>query len=253
MVDVSLRHKSRPADETRTSAVHARAAPERATGYHSLAPWIFIGVVALALVAGALVYFRGLQQGALDLVTDTTPVSLEVAGHRFEVPANMLRSGALRRGGRADTIDLALHWPDLAGYSDATANDFASGDPRAPIVYVTISKQLAPLDATARLDTVYARFFTGKAVAGAAGLVGRTLSPDSGFEGEVIYFFPSAPQPFVARCPATATAEVPATCLRDINIGTDLTILFRFDRNLLAQWQLLEAGIRRLATEVAAR
>ena len=248
MVDVSLRHKSRPAGGER-----ARSAPERAAGYYSLAPWIFAGVTALILVAAALIYFHGMQQGALDLVTDTTRVPLEVAGHRFSVPANMLRSGRLRRGGRVETINLALHWPDLAGYSDATAADFISGDPRAPIVYVTISKRLAPLDATARLDTVYARFFTGKPIAGASGLVGRTLSPGSGFDGEVIYFLPSAPQPFVARCPATATPEVPSTCLRDINIGADLAILFRFDRNLLGQWQPLEAGIRRLAADVVAQ
>jgi hypothetical protein len=252
MVHVSLRHKGQPAGRSGFAAARTPAAPERATEYHSLTPWIFALVAVAVLATGVLVYFRGLQQDALDLVTDATRVPLEVAHHRFMVPANMLRTDRQRRGGQTDAIDMALHWPELSGYSDATAADFASGDPRAPIIYVTIGPRLAPLDATARLDTVYARFFTGKAVAGPSGLVGRMLSAGSGFDGEVIYFQPSAQQPFVARCPATATAEMPATCLRDINIGTDLTILFRFDKNLLGQWQPLEAGVRRLAADVAA-
>ncbi len=206
----------------------------------------------LAAIAGVPLYLHNRSPGALDVVADPTPVSLTVAGHNLQVPANMLRSGALRRGGAVPSVEIAVHWPDFGGYTAATAEDFIRGDPRAPIVYVSISAQSTPLDATARLDSVYARFFTGGAVAGPAGLVGRTLNPDSGFGGEIVFFPPSAPQPFVARCLASETPEVPATCLSDINFGRDLTILFRFDRNLLGQWQRLEAGMRRLAVNLLA-
>jgi hypothetical protein len=207
--------------------------------------------MAVAVAIGAvLVAILMPRQGSLDLVAKRTPVMLTVAGHSLVVPANMLRSPSARAGGRFDQVDLVLHWPDLDGYRERTAADFISGDARAPIIYATIGAQLAPLDATARLDTVYARFFTGKALAGPAGLVGRALGAGSGFDGEVVYFVPSAAQPFVARCPATETPEVPATCLRDINFAGDLTIAFRFDRNLLGQWQPLEAGMRRLAANV---
>jgi hypothetical protein len=248
MVDVPLRHKVAAAQPPRRNGV-AQASP----GRFRASGWLWAGLAAACALAGAWLYATLQPQGVLDLTGDRTPVTLEAAGHSFIVPANMLRVAALRGGGRFERVDLVLHWPDLDGYTEKTAADFNSGDPRAPIIYATIGKQLAPLDATARLDTVYARFFSGKPVAGPAGLVGRTLSNDSGFGGEVVYFVPGAPQPFVARCPATETPEMPATCLRDINFGGDLTILFRFDRSLLSQWQQMEAGMRRLAANVLVR
>jgi len=247
MVDVSLRHKPSPGVPREAGPLLDKTSAARARAWR-----LFAGLVGLAVIAGAL-YLHGLGQGTVGGVTDPTPVALTVAGHDLLVPANMLRDGALRHGGTVARVDIALHWPDFRGYTEATADDFIRGDPRAPIIYASISGQVSPLDATARLDTVYARFFTGEPVAGPAGLVGRTLNPDSGFGGEIVYFLPSAQQPFVARCPARETPEVPATCLRDINLGSDLTILFRFDRNLLGHWQQLEAGMRQLTANLLVR
>lgn len=255
MVDVPLRHK--PLSQKRLSREPARspAGGEVRPGRTERpgARWLFLALAAVIVAAGGLVLALMPRQGSLDLIKDRRPVMLTVAGHSLVVPANMLRAPSTRSGGRFDSVDLVLHWPDLEGFGERTAADFTSGDPRAPIIYATIGAQLAPLDATARLDTVYARFFSGKPLAGPAGLVGRALGSGSGFDGEIVYFVPSAPQPFVARCPATETPEVPATCLRDINFGKDLTILFRFDRSLLGQWQQLEAGMRRLAANVLVR
>ena len=248
MVDVPLRHK--PSSQTRGAARSSAGGEARRKAGASLALRLLLPLAAAIALAGGLVRTLRPRQGSLDLTTDRRPVMLEVAGHSLVAPANMLRSASVRSGGRFDQVDLVLHWPDLEGFSERTAADFTSGDPRAPIIYATIGAQLAPLDATARLDTVYARFFSGKPQAGPAGLVGRALGAGSGFDGEIVYFVPSAPQPFVARCPASETAEVPATCLRDINFARDLTISFRFDRNLLGQWQQLEAGMRRLAANV---
>jgi hypothetical protein len=245
MVDVSLRHKSPIARGDRAHKI------QPGTKRRRTAVWL---AAALAFIAGgAWIYWSTQPQGALDLVSERRPVELTVAGHSLVVPSNMLRSAAVRAGGAFDQIDLVLHWPDFDGYSEQTAADFTRGDPRSPVIYATIGRQLAPLDATARLDTVYARLFAGKPLPAPAGLVGRTLAPGSGFDGDVVYFVPSAPQPFVARCQAAETPEVPSTCLRDINFGGDLTILFRFDRSLLGHWQQIEAGMRRLAANVLVR
>ena len=56
---------------------------------------------------------------------------------------------------------------------------------------MTITARTTELDASARLGPVYERFFEGPAIRGAAGLVGRALTPDSGYRGEVVYFTPS--------------------------------------------------------------
>jgi hypothetical protein len=41
---------------------------------------------------------------------------------------------------------------------------------------------------------------------------------------------------------------VPATCLRDINVGQNLSLLYRFDQSLLGDWSALDLAIRGLAT-----
>ena len=181
------------------------------------------------------------------LTDDTTPVLLTIGSEKLAIPANMLRFAEARQGGAVERADLALHWPDLAGYSEKNADAFKDGSPTAPVVYATIAVRDTPLDSSARLDDVYTRFFVGKPIAGPAGLVGRQLAKDSGYDGDIVFFDPSAPRPFVARCLATATDTVPATCLRDVNFGGGLSLLYRFNRNLLANWGALDGGMQTLA------
>ena len=64
----------------------------------------------------------------------------------------------------------------------------------------------------------------------------------------IVYFEPGGVAPFVARCLAKATPEVPATCIRDVNIGRGLSMLYRFDRVYLGDWQDLDAGCSELGS-----
>ena len=180
------------------------------------------------------------------LVADPRPVDLTIAGEQLAIPANMIRFAAARAGGAVDRVDLVLHWPALDGYSERLAEAFKDGSPSAPIIYATIARR-DRLDDAARLDHVYQRFFVGDPVAGPAGLVGRRLSEDSGYGREIVYFMPDGPRPFVARCPTISTPEMPPTCLRDVNLGRGLTLVYRFHNDLLAAWRALDTGIRALA------
>ncbi|HVZ14897.1 MAG TPA: hypothetical protein VG894_10605 [Bauldia sp.] len=184
---------------------------------------------------------------ATGLTTDTSPVKLAIGPQELTIPANMIRSWRTRHGGPVDHADLALYWPGLEGYSTKTAAVFADGGPTAPIVYATVSTRDEAMDSTGRLDEVYSRFFTGQPIAGPTGLVGRTLSADSGYAGEIVFFNPSEPRPFVARCLADSTPEVPATCLRDFNFGNGLSLLYRFNRDLLGDWRTLDIAMQKLA------
>jgi hypothetical protein len=180
------------------------------------------------------------------LTTDRAPVRLAVGAEELAIPGNMIRSDRARRGGPVERIDLALYWPTFDGYSDELADAFRNDGPKAPIVYATISTRDEQLDSTGRLDEVYARFFVDKPLPGPSGLVGRRLKPESGYGSEIVYFMPSEPRPFVARCLAEASPEVPATCLRDVNFGRGLSVLYRFNRDLLADWRTLDAGMQKL-------
>jgi hypothetical protein len=175
-----------------------------------------------------------------------SPVALTVAGEALTIPANMIRFRAERRGGVVEQVDLLVHWPSLEGFSEGFAEAFKDTSADAPLVFVTISARATDLDATARLASIYGRFFEGQALSGPAGLTGRNLSPDSGYRGEAVYFTPNAPAPFVARCVAEATAEIPATCIRDVNFGKGLSMLYRFNVAHLGDWQAMDTALRSL-------
>lgn len=215
-------------------------------------PLILLGGGLLLIVA-----LGGLFQASLNVYHDRlvltgltdnpSPVALAIGPENLTIPQNMLRLAKARGGGAVERADLALYWPTLRGYSEQLADAFKDGSPSAPIVYATISARDSPLDSTGRLDEVYARFFVDKPLPGPARLVGRRLNQESGYGGEVVYFIPAEPRPFVARCLETATPDVPATCLRDVNFGRSLSLLYRFNRNLLGDWRALDAGMQKLA------
>jgi hypothetical protein len=213
-------------------------------------------VIAAATIAVAVALVVGLRS-ALDAWNDNvvlsgrgadpTPVVLSVGSESLSVPANMIRSAKARQGGAVERIELAVHWPTLTGYSETLADAFGDSAGTAPIVYLTIMPREMPVDSTGRLETVYARFFVGKAEPGPNGLVGRQLAEDSGYGGEVVYFAPAEARPFVARCLVAAGPDVPATCLRDLNIGRGLSLHYRFNIRLLDDWAALDASMHKLA------
>jgi hypothetical protein len=226
----------------------------RRSALAALGPWRrpLVLLVIAGLVLAALTYVIGF---ALDQYRDAIarsgrsadprPVAITIAGESLAIPANMIRFAAGRRPGPADRVELLLHWPGFEGYSEALADAFKDDAPEAPLFFVSITPRDSPLDSDDRLDAVYSRFFVKEMVPGPAGLVGRYLSEDSGYGDEIVYFAPAGGIAFVARCLARATAEIPATCLRDINLGHNLSALYRFNRDYLGDWRSIDAGLRR--------
>jgi hypothetical protein len=219
---------------------------------------IGLGLLAIVVVIAAGVAIWKVVRHYHDSValagrtTDTTPVRITIVGNALAIPANMIRTGRQRRGGVMERVDLLLDWPGLKGYSTEDAEPFRSGSPIAPLLYISILPADSSLDSSGRLESVYARFFTGTARAGPSGLVGRSLSDDSGYRGEEIFYEPGADRPYVARCVAKATPEVPATCMRDVLIAPRLSLLYRFDRFYLGDWQAMDVGLRGLAATLLA-
>lgn len=253
MVDVPLRHRPKPTD----TASAPRLRPGRRTPRFLLSPITLMAVAlvaAVVLVAGVKMAIDSWQSSASlsEPTTDPTPVDIAIAGERLTIPANMIRSGKARNGGPMERVDLAIQWPTMSGYTDELASDFRRGPPAAPILYASLGARDGPVDATGRLDAVYARFFEGTAVAGPAGLVGRRLSADSGYAGEIIFFDPGSEAPFVARCPVDTMPDMAATCLRDVNVGKGLSLLYRFDKSLLGDWRIIDDAITKLAAGLVA-
>jgi hypothetical protein len=221
---------------------------------HRGVAWAVLGVVALTALAFAAsqIFGTGDRGPRSGLTADTRPLAIVVGGEALTVPANMIRTRPARHAGPADRIDLLLHWPGLEGYSEALADAFTENSPTAPLIFVSIAPRNSLLDSDDRLDAVYSRFFTGAAVAGPAGLVGRRLSDESGYRGEIVFFTPSGSLAFTARCLAAASPDLPATCLRDIKVGHTLSMLYRFNQAYLEDWRALDASTRGLAARLLA-
>jgi hypothetical protein len=244
MVDVPIRDKT-----PRQARQAPRPLPRPVRPHRPLVLLVasFLLIIAIGGFVRTLIEVYHDAMTRTGMTADTTPVKLAIATEEFAIPANMIRSSKVRRGGPVERADLALYWPGLTGFSADHEAAFRDAGPNSPIVYATIAARDEALDSTGRLDEVYSRFFIDKPLAGPGGLVGRKLSAESGYGSEIIYFMPSEPRPFVARCLAETTPDVPATCLRDVNFGRGLSVLYRFNRDLLPEWRALDAGIQKLA------
>jgi hypothetical protein len=197
MVDVPLRHRpgqKRPSvtpwpQGSWPQAPRVAAAIRRPRWPRVLLAFGVGAVLILTLGYGtrlAIDAYRG-SLTLTGLSDDTMPVTVTIAGESLAIPGNMLRDDTARAGGVIKQADLVLHWPALEGYSQSLAADFRDGSASAPLIYLTIAGRTVALDAAARLDGLYARYFVGDPLPAPPGLSARRLSLDSGYDGEIVY------------------------------------------------------------------
>jgi hypothetical protein len=190
---------------------------------------------------------------AMDGHTPSTEVySIMIGQDALTLQANMIRFDRQRRTGDAEIVNLYLSWPEMEGYNNANADRFS--DPRGSqsIVFLEFSQSVMSRDMSGRLEPIYKRLFVGEPEAGPGGLILHRLNARSGFGKEVILTGTTKSGAlYVVRCalpsaPADATA---ADCQRDLHVGRDLSLLYRFSSTLLADWERLDANIRAFADE----
>ena len=172
------------------------------------------------------------------------------APRSLSIPANMIRLAKTRAAARSSAPTWRCIGRRWRAIPNGSAEAFKDGSPSAPIVYATIAARDTPLDSTGRLDSVYARFFVGKPLPGPAGLVGRQLERRLRLRRRDRLFRarPSRGRSSPAAWP-NSTPEVPATCLRDVNFGRGLSLLYRFNRRSARRL----AGARRRHAEARRR
>jgi hypothetical protein len=232
MVNVSLRDRNNP----EASSYGTRQ--KSGTLLHAL-----IWSIALGLVLGGGTIFW-LTRSPPHPEVDPVEVHPVIGGTTLTVASDLIRFPAARQDGAIDRLDLLFAWPDLSAADEMEAATLRAGGQIDPLIFVTVSAQTGALDSTGRLDMVYSRVFSDDAWAGPAGLVGVALSAEAGYEGEELFFEPEGESPFVVRCLASNDAAIAETCMREVNIGSGLAALYRFDKSLLPEWRVLEDAIR---------
>jgi hypothetical protein len=212
---------------------------------------LVMGVLA-ALASGLSIVGKQVGEGlALGGNTESREIHHIIVGQdTLALPANIIRFDSQRKDGRAESVSIYLSWPELDGYTSARANIFS--DPRQSdrLLFAELSQSVMSRDMSGRVEPIYSKLFAGEPTKGPAGLMVHQLSKKSGFGDERLL---TATLPdgstYAVRCllPAQAQASTSADCLRDIRVGRDLTLLYRFSSALLPQWLEIDRSMRDFA------
>lgn len=210
-------------------------------------------VFALMAFAAVLISIGGKHIGrsiALAGHTESTRVHEIVIGNDvLRAPANAIRFERGRRDGVAANLQLYLRWPDMRGYSAAARDDFNHAGGSRNILFLSFEPRIMSRDMSGRLQPIYRALIEPRAHEGPGGLALHPFTAASGYLDEMLVVGPEeAGGRFVARClTGPAAAESLADCERDLFVGEELVLVYRFPSSLLPQWRLLEASVRAYA------
>ncbi|MDG4889028.1 hypothetical protein [Mesorhizobium sp. WSM4887] len=230
----------------------AAAAEEFEVVDSTLMKRVFYVFAALALLSVAI-SLGGKWLGrsiAMAGYTDDTTVRQVVMGNNvISVPANFIRFDQARRDGNASRLDLYLRYPEMDGYSTAARGDFNHTTTRK-IIFLSFEPRMMSRDMSGRFAPIYSALIVKPGTPGPGGTRLYGFAEKSGYLNEVLAVAERpGKDPFVARCLSGPSAEESlAPCERDIQVGDDLSLTYRFPRELLGNWQVLDAAI---ATKVA--
>jgi hypothetical protein len=209
---------------------------------------VFYGFAALALLslvisAGGKWFGKSIAMaGHTD---DATIHEVVIGNDVVAAPANAIRFERARRDGVAERLDLYLHWPDMRGYSPEARDDFNHAGGTRRILFLTFEQRMMSRDMSGRFEPIYNSLIEGPGNPAPGGVTLYEFKADSGYLNEVLAVAPSTGDaPFVARClSGTSAEESLAPCERDIHVGGNLSLTYRFPRELLQGWRSLDAAV----------
>jgi hypothetical protein len=208
------------------------------------------GVIVLLVAATIAIGLAGRWLGermALGGHTESQErLAIVIGRDTLVLPANVIRFDEQRRSGAAERLDLYLTWPDLDGYSQSQRDRFDAVDQPGSLIFMQISQSTMSRDMSGRLKPIYAQLFDGAPQPYAHGLMLNHLRADSGYGDEVLLTTTRKDgSPYAVRCvlPAVGETATGADCQRDIHVGSDLSVLYRFSSTLLKDWHHIDAAV----------
>ncbi|WP_150525945.1 hypothetical protein [Roseibium sediminis] len=180
------------------------------------------------------------------LPADTYQIGL----HTLSIPETYLREtefgffDSARTGAVKDTLELALVWPTLAPASRTRSKALTFGN-GSNLVYLQIDKGVSGESLSDQIEPVYRRLATVPVAEGPAGLQVLTLSPGVDIEEDEIIFEIEENNRYAARCKRRAHQKQ-SICERSFQLRGVLTVTYRFEKPLLANWGRLERRAREL-------
>lgn len=224
----------------------AKAEPERYISsnfpYMVIKLCVFMALTAAILFGAARFYASIIAQGGHSSSTELTQIV--IGDDVIAVPENMIRFRGQRNQHNLKQLDLYAHWPTMQGYTAENTFVFDSTDPTAPLLFVTIEPRDMTQDMSGRISSIYEKFFAGPPVDAGNGLVRQAFSSESAYFSEDLYYEANSPYPFAARCVRENKNIADPFCIRDIHIGRDLMLTYRFHAEYLPEWLAMDRAVR---------
>lgn len=208
------------------------------------------GMLTFSLVLYYSASFFGDGLSRVGYSQSTNPIEIIVGNSALEVPSNVVRFQKQRAPGSYKRLELFLHWPTLSGYHDLLRTSFSQTGDQADLVFLSLEPRTMSLDMSGRMEPIYSRYFSGNPTKGPAGLVRQPLSTEGGFIDEDLYYDTNNPYPFAARCVRPKSTVSTPFCIRDIHIGKDLMLTYRFHVRHLPDWLKIDERIRLYANSL---
>lgn len=207
--------------------------------------------VTFALSTAFLVYYLAPSRDSLrhETASPTSRADLvetSVGARPLRIAANYLIYESARKGGPRDEIALFALLPDLTGWSNWAADDFASNDANSKVVYLTV-KAKQSLSEADKLKRVWPDYIVDRnGTDGPHGLRQYAFRADSGYRNEDLFVGQTDAGPVVLRCVRLASDVPSPNCLREKPLASGVSLTLRFKRAHLADWRDITAKADRL-------
>jgi len=207
-------------------------------------------VLILAAASVAISWFGRAYGERLSLAghtEDSEILDITIGRDRLSLTANTIRFEPQRQAGSAERVDLYLLWPELTGYSVAQRRRFDDLSLSHSLIFLQMSQSTMSRDMSGRVEPIYRHLLEPGSTAGPAGLTIHHFRSAPGYEGESLLTgtLPGG-KAYAIRCllPNIPESTGSSDCQRDIHVGEDLTVLYRFSSRLLQDWQAIDIAVR---------
>ncbi|TPL94805.1 hypothetical protein FJ960_27310 [Mesorhizobium sp. B2-3-11] len=202
-----------------------------------------LAVLSIVISLGGKWFGRSIAMAGYS--DDATVREVVIGNNIITVPANFIRFEQARRDGIASRLDLYLRYPQMDGYSEASRDDFNHAGANRNIIFLSFEQQMMSRDMSGRFGPIYSALIVQPGIPGPGGTTVYGFNEKSGYLNEMLVVGKRGGKDlFVARCLSGPSAgESLAPCERDIHVGDDLSLTYRFPKEFLGDWQTLDAAI----------
>jgi len=213
-------------------------------------------LVGLFSIAGGILAFYFLKNPDLLFADHTrqnpvkTPVHVRFEDGKFEIPDYLLvkvSRTALRSVEKINLV-IPLNWvPDQAPVAFTRKSDMSEW------LLASIAKRTSFLSDQDRLNNIFRFYIAAPATAHPSGLLRYRFKPESPYDSIELFTDELQDPGFLIRCELQSSIRSTRLCSRQIPISSRLTMLYKFPRSQINQWQQIHKTMQNLLAAVYKR